>query len=185
MQQSVTHSTLFEDKWLTLKQAHLHATDTKYTYGHLAVSGGHSVAVLPYKLSAGTDGIMDIHIVVIDEIRPQINPEKPQPMSLTGTIEPDKTPEQIAVQEVYEEAGYRITEEDLVPLGTCFESKALDTTIHLFAADITDMEQDLSYEKEAVGLETLAQPVLMDLLNLSSINDPLVYVMGLRLVEQL
>jgi 8-oxo-dGTP pyrophosphatase MutT (NUDIX family) len=58
--------------------------------------------------------------------------------SITGGAEPGKSIEVSARQELWEEAGYQVDVDDLIRLGQVRPSKCADTTVHLFAVDVTN-----------------------------------------------
>lgn len=73
------------------------------------------------------------------EICPAHNDSEPILTSITGGIPEDKSPKEIAILEMYEEAGYRISQNQLVDLGKVFLSKASDNVAYLYAVDVTNL----------------------------------------------
>ena len=61
--------------------------------------------------------------------------------SITGGVEDGQCPCETAIMETGEEAGYQISEDQLIELGTVRSSKGMDTTVHMFAVDVAGMEQ--------------------------------------------
>ncbi len=61
--------------------------------------------------------------------------------AIAGGIEKGDIPLETAINESYEEGGYRIEPSDFVDLGECRLSTNQDTTIYLFAADVTKLSR--------------------------------------------
>lgn len=61
--------------------------------------------------------------------------------SITGGVNIKREPLDVAVEEVYEEAGYRVSPEQVVALGKVNLTKSTDTIGHLYAVDVTGIEQ--------------------------------------------
>jgi len=107
--------------------------------------------------------------------------------SITGGVEEDQTPEECAVVEMHEEAGFDVAAEDLIPLGTFQPSKAEDTIVHLYAYDATDVEymrrpesiSDGTKGEEGARCEWVA---FEDCINA---NSPVFHVAILRLLTDL
>lgn len=59
--------------------------------------------------------------------------------AISGGIEKDATPLDTAVNESYEEGGYKINPASFVNLGNCQLSTNQDTVVYLFAADVTKL----------------------------------------------
>ncbi len=128
------------DEWLQLRK-----TPDGYTYAHEIRCHGQIVGVLVFR----TD---DEHKPILG--RYERNPalrDMSVPMdyynipvdlaSITGGVEEGQCPCETAIMEIGEEAGYFVKEEQLIDLGTVRPSKGMDTTVHLFAVDVTGMEQ--------------------------------------------
>lgn len=74
--------------------------------------------------------------------RYEICPAHGDGMALTaiaGGIEKGDTPLETAVNESYEEGGYRIDPASFVDLGKCQLSTNQDTVVYLFSADVTNL----------------------------------------------
>lgn len=74
--------------------------------------------------------------------RYEICPAHGDGMALTtiaGGIEKSDTPLETAVNEAYEEGGYKIKPDTFVDLGKCQLSTNQDTVIYLFSADVTNL----------------------------------------------
>ena len=106
--------------------------------------------------------------------------------SVTGGVDHGSTPIESALEEMAQEAGYYLTEEDLVPLGTFEPSKAMTTVMHLYGFDATGMEDMRREEAEGDGTEgedgAFCEWVEMvpDIINM---NSPVNHVALLRLSQ--
>jgi 8-oxo-dGTP pyrophosphatase MutT (NUDIX family) len=92
--------------------------------------------------------------------------------SITGGIEPGESIQEAARQELWEEAGYRIDEEDLINLGQVRPSKSADTVVHLFAVDVTEKPQAIA-PGDGTRLEANASVEWVDFEHGIEIADPL------------
>lgn len=124
-----------------------------YSFLHLTRSNGQLVAVLPYQETA-----MGRRYLARVEICPAHSPNM-EPCSVTGGVDPDgSTPADIASRELLEETGYTLAPEKLQVLGTVRPTKQSDTTVHLFAADVSgltagDITGDGSKFEEGAGTQ--------------------------------
>jgi 8-oxo-dGTP pyrophosphatase MutT (NUDIX family) len=62
--------------------------------------------------------------------------------SITGQCPAGHEPLEIAVKELYEEGGYRAKQDQFIYLKSVRPVKFADTTAHLYAIDVTGMEQE-------------------------------------------
>jgi 8-oxo-dGTP diphosphatase len=121
---------LLQTKWLTLKQ-------TVDGFQFLERKGRDSVAIFLVRQS--TSG--EPYEVLIRQqplcIDPIIAGErlKLRPCPITGGIDGDETPEQAAVREVHEEAGYRVK---VLPLGHYIVGTQTNEICYLYYADVTE-----------------------------------------------
>lgn len=102
-----------------------------YTFMREVRAEGIIVSVLPFRANNGTR-----EYLARLEVCPAHSPYLER-CSITGGKEKDKSPAESAVIEVKEEAGYSIEEAQLIALGTVRPSKASDTTVYLYAVDVT------------------------------------------------
>jgi len=169
-------TTIFRNKWLSVRSVQV-GEDT-FVYGWKDRSNGHDVAVLPFRKVR--HGIYEF--LLRNELTPSWPPlGQTKISSVTGAIEKDKQPHEMAVIELKEETGYEVSENELIPVGTIFESKAMGTTYHCFLVDLTDKEQG---EKEPDGgLEK--QESCFWTQDVSGAADPLVYVLYYRFQNHL
>jgi len=169
--------TLHKNKWLSLKEM----KDEKngvggYVFAHEESSKGKKVAILPYRITENSDYA---ELLLRSEVTPCWSMD-PLTSSVTGSVEEDDI-EGTMVMEVKEEAGFDITKEDLISLGTCYGSKAMDTVYHLFSVDLTGKEQG---EATGDGSELEAKAHCFWSESVEAV-DPLVYVMAFRLMNYL
>ena len=108
-----------------------------YTFGREVRCDGKIVSLLPFRINTGGQPTEFLSRL---EVCPAHGPA-PEQCSITGGVEPGQRVEEAAVQELWEEAGYCATENELICLGKVRPSKALDTTVHLFAVDVTAKKQ--------------------------------------------
>lgn len=61
--------------------------------------------------------------------------------SITGGINIKREPLDVAIEEIYEEAGYRVSPEQIIHLGKVNLTKSTDTIGYLYAMDVTGLER--------------------------------------------
>lgn len=61
--------------------------------------------------------------------------------SITGGINIKRKPLDVAVEEIYEEAGYRISPKQIIHLGKVNLTKSTDTIGYLYAVDVTGLKR--------------------------------------------
>ena len=108
-----------------------------YTFVREVRCDGIIVSLLPFRTD--TTGHPTEFLARL-EVCPAHGPALEQ-CSITGGLEPEQRVEEAAVQELWEEAGFRATENELISLGAVRPSKALDTAVYLFAVDVTGKKQ--------------------------------------------
>lgn len=166
--------TLHDNKWISLKQI-IYPKDSgldSYVFAHESRCNGKMVAVLPFRYVDG-----ELQFMLKQDITAPWHLTKAFRCSMTGGVE-DNNPDKTAVMEIWEESGYKVSESDLIKLGTCFQSKGSDGVYHLYSVELTGQEKH-----EAVGDEhgdevKLDQKVIWTR-NIYS-EDPLVATMFLR-----
>ncbi|MFN8529248.1 MAG: NUDIX domain-containing protein [Anaerolineae bacterium] len=104
-----------------------------YVFTHEKRSNGLIVSLLPYRDQAG----QRTYLARV-EVCPAHSPEPQlERCSITGGVDPGQTVRHMAVVELKEEAGYEILESALIDLGAVRPSKSADTTVYLFAIDVS------------------------------------------------
>ncbi len=106
-----------------------------YTFIHEVRCDGIIISLLPFHQTGGR-----VKYLARREVCPAHGPEAEQ-CSITGGLIPGQSVEETAVQELWEEAGYRIEAAELIALGQVRPSKSADTTVYLFAVDVTNKAQ--------------------------------------------
>src|SRR5574343_546288 len=121
------------EEWVELR-AMIQPSGNKYFYMHEVRCNG-IVAVLPYRVLKNGD----IEGLFIAEITPCWG-ETPVICSLTGGIDKGSTAPLTAIKELEEEVGIVAPIESLIPLGSCYGTKSVETVYTLFAVDVTRLE---------------------------------------------
>lgn len=173
-----THETLHHNEWLSLHVMRApEAGVNGYVYSHETRCGGLIVAVLPYR-----NGPEGREWLVKSEVTPcwSLNPIR---SAITGGYEGGDIADD-AVREMLEETGYKITRDELVPLGESYASKSADTVYVLFTVDLTGRTPG-----EALGdgtrIEAEAEAVWVFPEALADVLDPQVSVMYVRATHHL
>jgi 8-oxo-dGTP pyrophosphatase MutT (NUDIX family) len=104
-----------------------------YTFSREVRCQGIIVSILPFRVVAGASSW---EFLARLEICPAHGPEL-EYCSITGGLDPELSVEATAIRELLEEAGYRAEAFELIPLGIVRPSKSADTTVYLFAVDVT------------------------------------------------
>lgn len=127
------YETLWKHDWVEIRKV-----DDWYVYSHIPTGNGEGVAVLIYDFSDDEN----MQLLGRYERRPchTVGHSKKHPdlmlTSITGLDDkPHLSKAGIAVEEVLEEAGIVCTEDELIPLGLIYPSKASDNLVTLFALD--------------------------------------------------
>jgi len=145
-----------------------------YSYLHMNRTNGLLVGLLPFrKTDSGYEYLERI------EICPAHSMDY-EPCAITGGVLPDRTPIQMAIQELKEESGYSGQKEEFIELGTVRPSKQSDTLTYLYAIDVTDKKQG-SIDGDGSHYETGAGVRWSDYATILDNKDPLLLVMISRL----
>jgi 8-oxo-dGTP pyrophosphatase MutT (NUDIX family) len=115
-----------DNQWLQLREI------DGYIYSHEIRCHGMIVVILPY-CRIGKDAWKFL-------LREETTPcwgTKPVVSAMTGGVEYPEATIKDAQRELYEEAGYQVSESELVFLGTCRASKSADTVYYLYTVDLT------------------------------------------------
>lgn len=165
------------DRWLTLRSMKVPILGIDgYTYAHSSHMQGHAVAVLPY-----VDG-EEATFLLRNEVVPPWGLE-PIFCAITGAWDHEGEDfVQTAARELFEEAGFRVYPEALVPLGTCRGIKSSDDTFHLFAIGVAGLPRQTPPGDGSL-LEQRATTVWCSLDDVARCKDPLVSVMVMRLIQ--
>lgn len=145
-----------------------------YVYSHENRCSGNIVAILPFCFER-----LDLKFLLRFELTPCWDMDHNQVSSITGGVESDN-PEDDAVKELKEEAGYDVDKEQLIDLGTCFNSKSSDTIIHLYSVNLTNCEKG-DAEGDGSYLEDQAYCYWNN--SIDHAVDPLVFILHYRLAR--
>ena len=119
--------TLFRNRFLAIIER------DGYTFTREVRCDGTIVALLPFR---SVPGEPRLEFLARREVCPAHGPEL-EYCSITGGLEPGQSVTETACQELWEESGYRAAATELIELGMARPSKSADTTVHLFAVDMT------------------------------------------------
>lgn len=136
----VNDKTLFENKWITVKEREL-PNGIKWVFGHHAWCNGAGVAILPFRreITNPAWNYSELRFLGRVEICPAHSSEPELTAVAGGMDKAGETPIEVAVRELYEETGYMAEISDMIPLGDCRPSKGTDTVMHLFAVDVSEL----------------------------------------------
>ena len=130
---------IFSTLWISVKE-------TAKGYHYLERKGRNSVAIFLVRTSSVQRGEYEVLIrqqPLCIEI-PDINEEHQlYPCPITGGIDEGELPEEAAVREVYEEAGFSV---EVLPLGKYIVGTQTNEVCYLYYADVTDMEPEVALQ---------------------------------------
>lgn len=114
--------------------------DGWYVYAHMTRSDGALVAVLVFRKSEESKSAHSFEILGRYE---NCLPHEDgfSLTSITGGVDEGLSPEEAAVEELYQEGGYEADAKDLINLGTCRPSKQEDTLCYLYGFEAGDRER--------------------------------------------
>lgn len=90
-----------------------------------------------------------------DEIIPPWS-KHPHTTAITGCGEEDMTPEDVALMELEQEAGYKARLSNLISLGFVYPTKPTDVRAYMFAVDVSKCEQ-VEVKGDGTLMETLGK----------------------------
>jgi ADP-ribose pyrophosphatase YjhB (NUDIX family) len=140
---------IFENKWISTA-----LYDGWYVYtSQTRAQDGKLVAVIPFTTGLILTPPSEREIAyqrVIDKIYghfeccpAHLKGDETETMRLTaiaGAVDPGDTPWIAAIKELEEEGGVKVSEPELIPLGSIFPTAACDTEVFLYGVDITGKE---------------------------------------------
>lgn len=124
---------LFAEEWLSIRQ------NNGYSYLHEERCNGVLIAFLPTRNVHGK-----LQYLMRKEICPSHGNEHEFCGIIGGYDDNSITIRQTAIRELKEETGYDIDEIDLESLDWVWDSKAADTKVYLFTADISNYNQGIA-----------------------------------------
>lgn len=164
--------TLFKNSFIAIRE------HDDYFYAHDVRARGKLVAVLPYRQKDENTYQYGVHM----EVCPA-HGDTPSAYSITGGVG-DKSPEETALKELWEEVGYRVTVESLIPLGEIYAAKNIDTRVYLYAVDVTGLTA-VEPPTDGSRFEQIAYPEWLTYTEALAVTDALFLSMLLRLGERL
>jgi 8-oxo-dGTP pyrophosphatase MutT (NUDIX family) len=136
---------LKENEWVSL---HKIVSPEKgingYVYSHETRCKGNIVVVFPYRINKETH---EREFLLRSERTPCWSVDENVVSSLTGGVEEHGTAH-TAVMELEEEAGYKVSPEALILLGTSYGTKSCDTIYTIYTTDLTDVARGEPTESE-------------------------------------
>lgn len=166
---------LYKNKWLSLHEKDFNGYP--YIYSHETRCNGHIIAVLPYRLKQNGD----YEFLMISEVTPCWS-EQPISGCITGGWENGKKLKEVTVKELFEEAGYKVTVDDIISLGTCRGTKSNDTIFHLYTVDLTDKDPHKANGNNEFGDYTRTNAWYESVL---TSEDPITYTVYVKLLTYL
>lgn len=172
----ITTKTLLDNKWLAVKELKYPEKNVPgYVFSHEASCGGKKIAILPYRYNEKGE----CEILLRKEYTPCWDSEHLIISSITGGVI-DNDPIKTCIEELEEEAGYRVPPTIIEPLGECFGVKSADTVYYLFTVDLTNIPQG---KPTTTDLQEQVSHCYWtaDLDDVKQAGDPLVAVLYLRM----
>lgn len=181
-------TTLHQNKWVSLLQMVWPEKKVGgYIYSHETRCNGHIISVLPFRVvlkEYEEEEWEEFEFLLRHEITPCWDIDYQTLSSITGGVERGLTPEETAVEEIEQEAGYIVEKEELISLGTCFGVKSSDTIYHLFAVDLSGREKETDAKGDGSELERLAECKWHSETEIHKAEDPFVCVNYVRLLRK-
>ena len=120
---------LLDNPWFLIKEN---------SEGWVYQESGGTVAVLPFKMEGDFESV---EFLIRHEVIPTIG-KGLSPWMVFGGQQEHGDAEAAAVAELYEEAGFRVLEEDLIDLGEVWTRKDITKPCRIFAVDVTNRDQE-------------------------------------------
>jgi 8-oxo-dGTP pyrophosphatase MutT (NUDIX family) len=176
---------LFESEWISVIKR-----DSWYEFSHSKKSNGMGVVVLVYDFNNPSDQKLLARwekTICHDPKFSFCNPKDYNLFltSITGQIDKrDKSPQEIVLQELLEEAGIVAALDELEELGTCYPSKGSDSLYYIYALNGSDkqlgyIKGDGSKGEEGAYVEWMSAHKLID-----NVNCPMVGLAYVRLLNK-
>lgn len=130
-----TDRIIFQTRWITVKES-------PRGFQFLERKGKDSVAIFLLRKNGNNSGRYEVLVrqqpLCINNIEAN-GMLKLFPCPITGAIDEGELPEEAAIREVYEEAGYKV---QVLSLGKYIVGTQTNEVCHLFYANVTEMEPD-------------------------------------------
>ena len=168
---------LYKTEWLSLRKLVDKPNGVNgYIYSHEDRCNGKIISILPFRYKNN-----QIEFLLRKEITPPWGMES-KISSITGGVENNKIIPTV-IEEMKEEAGYEISQDDLIYLGTFRGTKSSDTLYYLYSVDLTNKNKTLDASGDGSELEKLAE-CYWDT-TIENAVDPFVYVAHYHLMKLL
>lgn len=172
---NIQYEDKFKTPWISIKTVKAPELGINgYDFMHEVRCEGKIISILPYRIKE--NGRKEF--LLRKEVTPSWNPIKESLSTITGGFE--KNLLDTVIMELEEEAGYKVSKEDIIDLGDIRTSKGTDTMYYLYSIDLTKHNKG-----EAIGdgsqLEEDAWCEWHD--SIHQCEDSLAYVSYYRLLE--
>lgn len=169
-------TTLIENEWLELKKmVDVEQGVSGYIYSHEKRCEGKIVTILPYRFIDGK-----LEYLLRCEVTPCWT-MKPVISSITGGYNGIGI-EETVVEEIHEEAGYKVSIDDLIDLGEMYGTKSSDTVYSLYSVNLTGKK---NYEAVGDGSELEKKAHCFWTKDLSNVKDPFVFALHYKLTKSI
>jgi len=164
--------TLYKDEWLSVIQR-----DEWYNFVHENVCDSKKLAILVLDESGE-------NTLIRMEYNPAHNPDDMTLCSITGSIDKGKSPDEMAIIELKEEAGIDITPDQLISLGIAKPYKASDAEFALYMVQVPIDIERIEEEGDGTKGEEGAYSEWMEINEaINKCEDALLHMMILRSKE--
>ncbi|WP_155524044.1 hypothetical protein [Nodosilinea nodulosa] len=114
--------------------------DEVHPYHFAQRLGRDSIAVLPYRYNRSRGGAVEV--LVRKQAMPQFPGSPLQLSPITGSLDnPDLNKQDIAIVELWEEAGYKADRSTMISIGSYIVGTQTDEVCYCFAVNLTNSEQ--------------------------------------------
>ncbi len=155
---------------------------SNYMFLHEIRCDGRIVGIMPWRKNGGKP-----FFLLRNEVTPCWDPDKPVMSSISGGIDMGKTPEEMALLELWNKTGYHGTTEGVgsngLPrwrsLGACYGAKITDTVYSLFCVDVTRLKPKHP-PGDGSELDEKARNIWVSDSLIGTAVDPIAYILHYR-----
>ncbi|MBU4689475.1 NUDIX domain-containing protein [Mycoplasma zalophidermidis] len=122
---------LFQNDWISVFKS-----DKGFTYCQRRSIN--SIAALLFK-KTDTGYEFMIHYQPLPEVKEKKRWDQPYPSAITGSIEDNQTPSECCINEVLEEAGYKIELSNIIAHNVCVATTQMNEKVYNFVVDVTNL----------------------------------------------
>lgn len=143
---------LYENYWLSLYQ-----TPKGFVYAQR--KGINSTASLCYRLNQDHQYEFLVRLQPLPVIHqyPEQKENTLYPCCITGSIEPNETPLQNCLKEVYEESGYLINQEQIKYVTSASASTQMNEIVFHYLVDLTNIKKENEPQNDGSYFESVSQ----------------------------